>query len=257
MVKDRTIAITTEHVFKAKEILIARKDTHLDSLANELREQRVQAIIEPMLAGSQLGEVPSDDIQFVIDLGLCKMNPQGGLTIANPIYRETLPRVLTITPSASLPVIAPTWLTQSGELDTNALRDAFLKFWLQHSEPLLGSTVYHEIAPHLVLMAFLHRVVNGGGTLEREYAIGSGRMDLCLKYGSVTLGIEVKVWRNKIKVPFEDGLKQLDSYLARIEAHEGWLLIFDRRTKAPPIEERLKTEITTTKNGRKVTIIRA
>ncbi|OKH55258.1 polyketide biosynthesis operon protein CyrO [Calothrix sp. HK-06] len=257
MVKDRTIAITTEHVFKAKEILIARKDTHLDSLANELREQRVQAIIEPMLAGSQLGNVPSDDIQFVIDLGLCKMNPQGGLTIANPIYREILPRVLTITPSASLPVIAPTWLTQSGELDTDALRDAFLKFWLQHGEPLLGSTVYHEIAPHLVLMAFLHRVVNGGGTLEREYAIGSGRMDLCLRYGSVVLGIEVKVWRNKIKDPFEEGLKQLDSYLARIEALEGWLLIFDRRTKAPPIEERLKTEITTTKNGQQVTIIRA
>lgn len=129
IVKDRNIAITVEHVFKAKEILIGRKDTHLDSLANELREQRVQAIIEPMLAGSQLGNVPSDDIQFVIDLGLCKMNPQGGLTIANPIYREVLPRVLTITPSASLPVIAPTWLTQSGELDTNALREAFLKFW--------------------------------------------------------------------------------------------------------------------------------
>jgi type II secretory pathway predicted ATPase ExeA len=257
MVKDRTIAITTEHVFKAKEILIGRKDTHLDSLANELREQRVQAIIEPILAGSQLGNVPSDDIQFVIDLGLCKMNPQGGLTIANPIYREVLPRVLTITPSASLPVIAPTWLTQSGELDTDALREAFLKFWLQHGEPLLGSTVYHEIAPHLVLMAFLDRVVNGGGTLEREYAIGSGRMDLCLRYGSVTLGIEIKVWRDKIKDPLSEGLEQLDSYLARIEAHDGWLLIFDRRSKAPSIEERLKTEITTTKNGRTVTVIRA
>ncbi len=46
-------------------------------------------------------------------------------------------------------------------------------------------------------MAFLHRVVNGGGTLEREYAIGSDRMDLCLRYGSITLGIELKVWREK------------------------------------------------------------
>jgi len=32
-------------------------------------------------------------------------------------------------------------------------------------------------------MAFLHRVINGGGVLKREYAIGSGRMDLCLRYG--------------------------------------------------------------------------
>ncbi len=73
---------------------------------------------------------------------------------------------------ASLPQIAPTWLTATGELDTDALLQAFLAFWRQHGEPLLGSAAYHEIAPHLVLMAFLHRVVNGGGTLEREYAIG-------------------------------------------------------------------------------------
>ncbi len=173
MVKDRNIAITKEHILQAKEILIARQDTHLDSLAERLREPRIKAIIEPMLAGLELGDIPNDDIQFVMDLGLCKMHPQGGLTIANPIYREVLPRVLTVTPMASLPMIAPTWLTQSGELNIDVLLEAFIRFWRQHGEPLLGSTGYHEIAPHLVLMAFLHRVVNGGGTLEREYAIGS------------------------------------------------------------------------------------
>lgn len=41
----------------------------------------------------------------------------------------------------------------------------FLEFWRQHGEPLLKSSPYHEIPPHLVLMAFLHRVVNGSGTL--------------------------------------------------------------------------------------------
>ncbi len=257
IVKDRNVEITQEHFLKAKEVLIARKDTHLDSLAERLRDKRVKAIIEPMLAGLELGNVPSDDIQFVIDLGLCKIDPEGGLTIANPIYREILPRVLTITPMASLPRIAPTWLTQEGELNTDALLEAFLKFWLQHGEPLLGSTGYHEIAPHLVLMAFLHRVVNGGGTLEREYAIGNGRMDLCLKYGSVTLGIELKVWRDKRGDPQSDGLEQLDSYLARIGVNSGWLLIFDRRSNAPAIEEHLSTQIATTKNGRFVTVIRA
>ncbi|MGB3758769.1 MAG: ATP-binding protein, partial [Rivularia sp. (in: cyanobacteria)] len=98
MVKDRSIAITKEHILQAKEILIARRDTHLDSLAERLREPRIKAIIQPMLAGLELGDIPNDDIQFVIDLGLCVMHPQGGLTIANPIYREVLPRVLTVTP---------------------------------------------------------------------------------------------------------------------------------------------------------------
>lgn len=114
LVKDRSTAITKEHILQAKEILIARQDTHLDSLAERLREPRVKAIIEPMLAGLELGDIPNDDIQFVIDLGLCTIHPQGGLTIANPIYREVLPRVLTVTSMASLPTIAPTWLTPEG-----------------------------------------------------------------------------------------------------------------------------------------------
>ena len=257
MVTDPDVAITRVHIQLAKEVLIARLDTHLDSLAERLRDKRVQAIIEPILAGLELGNVPNDDIQFVLDLGLCKMDPLGGLTIANPIYREVLPRVLTVTPIASLPQIAPSWLTLSGELDTDALLQAFLKFWRQHGEPLLGSAAYHEIAPHLVLMAFLHRVVNGGGTLEREYAIGRDRMDLCLKYRNVTLGIELKAWRDKRGDPLENGLEQLDSYLARLGVNFGWLIIFDRRSKALPIEERLTTQLITTKNGRSLTVVRA
>ena len=173
MVTDLNIEIIPEHIFKAKEILIARQDTHLDSLAEKLREPRVKAIMEPMLAGGALGDTPSDDRQYLIDLGLLRRDPAGGLVIANPIYREVIPRVLVLGTQDSLPHISPSWLNKSGELNIDALLQAFLVFWRQHGEPLLNSAVYHEIAPHLVLMAFLHRVVNGGGTLEREYAIGS------------------------------------------------------------------------------------
>ena len=33
-------------------------------------------------------------------------------------------------------------------------------------------------APHIVLMAFLHRILKGGGTLEREYAIDINHLRL-------------------------------------------------------------------------------
>ncbi|BAY20380.1 hypothetical protein NIES2100_01210 [Calothrix sp. NIES-2100] len=257
LVKDRSITITKEHILQAKEILIARQDTHLDSLAEKLREKRVKNIIEPMLAGLALGDTPADDRQYLIDLGLLRRDPAGGLVISNPIYREVIPRVLVQGTQDSLPHISPSWLAQSGELNTDALLEAFLKFWRQHGEPLLGSAVYHEIAPHLVLMAFLHRVVNGGGTLEREYAIGSDRMDLCLQYRSVTLGIELKVWREKKRDPQTEGIEQLESYLARLGLNEGWLLIFDRRKNALPIEERLSTQVVVTENQRSITVIRA
>jgi hypothetical protein len=248
--------ITPTMVEEAKEILIRRQDTHLDSLAERLREDRVKAIIEPMLAGLELGNIPNEDIQFVQDLGLCRMDPLGGLTIANPIYREVLPRVLTVTPMASLPQISPTWLTTAGELDTDRLLHAFMDFWLQHGEALLKSASYPEIAPHLVLMAFLHRVINGGGTLEREYAIGRDRMDLCLRYGSVILGIELKVWRTSRPDPLTKGLEQLEGYLDRLIQSSGWLVIFDRRANALPLEERLQTSLTQTAKGQQVLVIR-
>nr|MCF6372033.1 ATP-binding protein [Tychonema sp. BBK16] len=157
----------------------------------------------------------------------------------------------------SLPTISPSWLNPRGELMTEALLQAFLAFWLQHGEPLLKSASYPEIAPHLVLMAFLHRVINGGGTLEREYAIGRDRMDLCLRYGEVTLGIELKVWRTRKVDPLSKGLEQLDGYLARLGQDSGWLVIFDRRDNAPELEERLNTEIQVSPMGKTITVIRA
>ena len=248
--------IDVHHVNEAKEILIQRQDTHLDSLVSILREDRVQAVIEPILAGQELGDIPHDDVQFLIDLGLCRMSSQGGLVIANPIYQEILPRVLSQTPQASLPQISPSWLTSEGTLNPDQLLQAFLSFWRQHGQPLLKSAPYHEIGPHLVLMAFLHRVVNGGGTLEREYAISSDRMDLCLRYGAVTLGMELKVWRDSRPDPAKVGLEQLDRYLAGLGQESGWLVIFDQRSGLPPIAERTTTESATTSGGRSVVVIR-
>ncbi|MFM6352457.1 MAG: ATP-binding protein, partial [Dolichospermum sp.] len=148
-------------------------------------------------------------------------------------------------------------ITPESAVNLDALLTAFLKFWRQQVEPLLGNTGYHEIAPHIVLMAFLHRVVNGGGVLEREYAIGSDRMDLCLQYKDVILGIELKVWRDKKRDPQGDEIEQLESYLGRLGLDFGWLFIFDRRKNALPMEERLSTQVVVTENQYRITVIRA
>ncbi|MBK5939236.1 AAA-like domain-containing protein [Halochromatium roseum] len=254
--RDRTQPITRALIDQAKEQMILERVTHLDQLAHKLQEPRVRRVIEPMLAGTALGDVADDDIQYLLDLGLLRLQ-DGGLRVANPIYRELLPRMLAFTPQASLPQIAPTWLKADGRLDPKQLLDAFLAFWRQHGEPLLNSAPYHEIAPHLVLMAFLHRVINGGGTLEREYAIGSGRMDLCLRYGAVTLGMELKVWRDGRPDPLAEGLKQLDTYLAGLGLDSRWLVIFDRRSGQPPIEVRTGSEQMTSPGGRGIVLVRA
>uniref|UniRef100_UPI0004804179 hypothetical protein n=1 Tax=Desulfatirhabdium butyrativorans TaxID=340467 RepID=UPI0004804179 len=240
-----------------KERLIQARVTHLDQLSDKLREDRVRRVIEPMIAGMSLESMNPDDIQYLIDLGLCRQDASGRLVIANPIYREVLPRMLAWVTQASLPHITPTWLKPDGTLDPDALLDAFLRFWRQHGEPLLKSAPYHEIAPHLVLMAFLHRVVNAGGTIEREYAIGMGRMDLCVRYKDLVLAMELKVWRDGEPDPLAEGLEQIEGYLAGLSQNSGWLVIFDRRSGIAPIRERTTTESAVTPCGRVVTVIRA
>ncbi|WP_338052902.1 AAA family ATPase [Pyxidicoccus trucidator] len=74
LVPDRTQGLTSAHVDAAKEILLKRQDTHLDSLAERLREPRVRR----MLAGLALGDVPQDDLRFVQELGLVRMGSTGG-----------------------------------------------------------------------------------------------------------------------------------------------------------------------------------
>ncbi|MBO0861432.1 MAG: ATP-binding protein [Chloracidobacterium sp.] len=253
---DPATPITVDIIREAKEILIKRQDTHLDSLVERLREPRVRRIIEPILAGSSdVGALPPDDVRFVQDLGLVRKTDKGGLVIANPIYREVIPYMLAYVTSAFLPQIQPTWLRADGSLDPDKLLEAFLKFWRQHGQPLLKSVYYHEIAPHIVLMAFLHRVVNGGGTLEREYAIGSRRMDVCLRYGKTTLAMELKVWRDGQSDPLNEGLEQLDTYLSGLGLETGWLVIFEQRGGLPAISERTSAQKARTAGGREITVV--
>ena len=39
---------------------------------------------------------------------------------------------------------------------------------------------YAEAGPQLLLQAFLQRIVNGGGRIEREYGLSRGRTDLLI-----------------------------------------------------------------------------
>ena len=99
--------------------------------------------------------------------------------------------------------------------------------------------------------------MNGGGTIEREYAIGSGRMDLLVRHRGRALAIELKVWRDGEAEPQAVGLAQLDRYLAGLGLDRGWLVIFDRRAGGPRVAERSAASEVASPAGRRVTVIRA
>jgi len=248
--KDRAQELGKQEIGKAKERLILRRDTHIDSLIERLREARVRRVIEPILAGRFLPiDTLRDDIQFVEDLGLVARG-QAGLEIANPIYREVVPRALASLSEEDLPVVRAPYIAEGGRLRFEQVIEGFVSFWRLHAEHFLVRQPYSEAAAQLVFMAWLQRVINGGSpagvaAIDREYAVGSGRIDICVRWpllsGEVEqFVVELKVWRDDRDAdPLAEGLTQLADYLERLNLPAGHLMLFDRRPSAPSLPERI------------------
>ena len=242
---DRSLPILPEHVELAAEQIIEARATHLDSLVDKLRQPRVRRVLEPILAGEVLGlDMLEDDLRYVADLGLIRLSPQ--ISIANRLYAQVIPRALSWTTQVSMHQDSAWYVGEDGRLDMGRLLAAFTRFWMEHAEALLQHQPYPEAAPHLVLLAFLQRVVNGGGHIDREYAVGMGRMDLLIRWptpaGEQREALEIKVWRDRRRDPLPSGLDQLAGYLKRLGLSEGTLVLFDRRSTAAEPEQRTSIE---------------
>ncbi|MEV6029573.1 hypothetical protein AB0L65_00400 [Nonomuraea sp. NPDC052116] len=260
-----TGAITTRHVEEAKERLIQARPTHLDALVARLHEPRVERVIEPIVAGTSPGTDAAfnNDVSYVRDLGLIKQRPP--LEVANPIYRDVILRVLGGLSEHYVMADPRSFVLPNGRFDLPLLLEEFVVFWREHGEVLIQQEGYHEAACQIILMAFLHRLVNGGGQLDREYAAGTKRLDVLVRWpytgpeGERLMqreAMELKVWRAGADDPLPDGLAQLDRYLDQLSLDTGVLVVFDRRPQAPPWKERGAFEQATTPSGRQIPVLR-
>ena len=228
--------ITAADIEEAKETIIRRRDTHVDSLMDRLREPRVQQIVEPVIfGGTRTVSSNSEDWRYVVDLGLLR-EEQGTLVPSNRMYAEIIGRYLSRDEQESMAqsVHETPWVTSDG-LDMPGLMAAFQAFWRENSGADRRAYEYGEATPHLVLMAFLQRVTNGSGHIIREMALGSGRLDLCVEFKGKRYAIEVKTSRN---FAGEKSYAQLAGYLDKLKQPEGWMAIFDE-DKSKSWEEKL------------------
>jgi hypothetical protein len=236
--RDRSLPIGLEDYKKAREALIQSRATHLDALSDKLSEPRVYRIIAPILGGEVITErFPEDDVSYVEDLGLIRRKPE--LTIANRIYRECLPREITSPIQDVLHFPQPWYVTPERKLDMPKLLTAFQQFFREHSEAWLDGFAYKEAGPHLLMQAFLQRIVNGGGRINREYGLGRKRTDLFLEwpideeqgyFGPVQkVVIELKLLRDSPERTLALGLGQTAEYADKVGADEAYLVLFDRR----------------------------
>ena len=237
--RDRSRAIDAPQIQQAKERLILRRVTHLDQLADKLREPRVRRVVEPMLQGTEMDRATTiDDMQYAIDLGLVRRTSEGP-QIANPIYREVIPRELTTIAQMNLEAQQQTawYVRPDGRLDLPKLLAAFQHFFREHSEAWLERFDYREAGPQLLLQAFLQRIVNGGGRVDREYGLGRRCSDLCVVW-SYPSGVQrgvigLKIRYQSLEQTLAAGLEQTWRYADATGAEEAHLVICDRRSTIP------------------------
>ena len=229
----RDRAISERDVHEAREALILRRETHLDQLADKLREPRVRRVIEPLLGGGK-ATFAADDLQYARDLGLVAADDP--LRMANPVYAEVVPRELTRALEREMPQQAAWYTTPDGGLDLDGLLAAFQAFFRQNSEHWVQRAQYTEAGPQLVLQAFLHRVVNARGRIQREYALGSRRVDLLVIWPrgqerEDLFVVECKMVRDgrSRERTVERGLQQTAQYMDISGTDAGHLVVFDMR----------------------------
>ena len=231
--RERARPITADAILEAQERLILRRDTHIDDLAHKLREERVRRVVEPILTGAGETACSNEDLAYVRDLGLVAQADGGPPRIANPIYAEVVPRHLNYAVQETLPQQMAWYVGADGGLDVEGLIAAFQEFFREHSEHWVQRfEQYHEAGPQLLLQAHLQRIVNGGGRIEREYALGRGRTDLLIVWSQGgrerRFVVECKVLRKGLEPTIAEGMEQTRGYVDRCGAEAGHLIVFDR-----------------------------
>ena len=238
--RDRRRPILVDDIDRARETLVRRRVTHLHQLSDKLREERVRRVILPMLAGSSVSSWAVLDLEYVRDLGL--VAPDFPVRMANPIYAEVIPRELVLPLEATVAgAVDPAWyVNPDGSLDIAGLLTAFQGYFRINAESWVERYGHAEAGPQLVLHAYLHRVVNSGGRIEREYAVGRGRTDLLIEWNQVAgqgpasvckYVIECKVRTGKVGMEhlIREGREQVADYMDRSGAESAHLVIFDLR----------------------------
>ena len=228
--RDRSRPIVAEDILEAQERLVLQRATHLHQLTEKLRDPRVRRVVQPLLSGGDEFDFSGQDVEYTRDLGLTAIDAP--LRIANPIYAEVIPRELTAAAQTRLTQERAWFVDAANRLDLAKLLEAFQVFFREHSEHWIERLEYKEAGPQLLLQAFLQRIVNGGGRVDREYGLGRRRTDLLISWSQGDTirkyVIECKIRYKGLDGTVDEGLEQTAGYMERCAAEEGHLVIFDR-----------------------------
>ena len=219
--------VTAVDMHEAKEKIIRERGMHLDSLTERMKEPRVRRVVEPVMLGEDIeADDLNDDVRLVLDLGILRRE-NGSLVPANPMYAEIIGRYLSFNTQERMKRVVPEtpWVKDDG-LDMQGLLLAFQDFWRENAGMNKAPFEYNEAYPHIVLQAFLQRVINGGGEIVREMALGKGALDLGVLFRGGKYAVEVKL-KYLYEKNREKAYDQVCRYMDHLGVAEGWLVVFD------------------------------
>ena len=240
--------IAKSHVIAAYRQLIEQAVSPIDALASRLAEPRIRRVIEPLLLGSAaIASVDEADVQHVRDIGLVAFDDP--VRIEGSLHRALVPRLLSQGVQRAVIDDPASCFESDGRLSMERLLQSFAAFYTGHASELIAATPYSKIAPELVFLGYLLRMLSGRGWIDFEFGASRGRID-------VTISVEVKgnhseesiepsvteqrellvlVTRRKGDSGVKKrGLEWLDDALQRTSSVSGTLVVFDKRDKRLP-----------------------
>ena len=230
-------------VEEAMQRLVEQRHTHIDGLAKKIQDPRVRPVIMSIITGDTPDFDGFDDaLRYCRDLGI--IGSTDPIRFANPINREIIIRHLNagLERAISHDIAQPAhYLQADGSLNMDKLLDAFIDFYCLQAESWLARFEYKEAGHPLLLMAFLQRILQGGGQVDREMAIGNGRTELTVYWREQVIPLQIRMLQDARSQ--SAGLQQLGRQLARLGQQRGYLLLFEKKSLAEvPWRHRLRRE---------------
>lgn len=240
------------HVEQAKDELILQRDAHLDSLISKLKVPAVKNVVEAVISGGALlPERFNEDLSYIQELGLVTPNPP--IKFSNPMYAEMIPRALNYPWQVSFnqDIVDQSKYVKDGRLNMDALLSSFQRSYSRYSDVWLEKFDLRDAARQLLLMAFIQRIVDVDGVIEREMAMGSGRCDLLIEFGSDRFVLELMLQQGYYYS--EEGLKQTILFLERMGMDHGYLVLFETNPEVPWEKRIYRREVY--HNGKRISLI--
>lgn len=133
----------------------------------------------------------------------------------------------------------------------DALLSVFQKSCSRYMDAWLENFDFREAGRLLMLMAFIQRIVDSDGMIEREMAMGSGRCDMTVTFRSDRFILELKLQRERYGE--EDGLKQIAVYMDRTGSDHGYLILFETNPEIPWEKRIYRKEVS--QEGKRISVL--